>query len=552
MVKPSFSFEPVLDSYLEEDEQKEEGGEHVKPIKLRASTSSSCSSIHTAAATGSEADEAALRSIDQSFIAKVASVISLIFLLHKEIKLQNALTSLPTVYLQDTEKNRQMQSLMSAVFLRYYKPSLFIGTRSSLNSFVAYAKPGPICPNRIREEIKMTRDGATIALDWEFPDGIAAAGATTTNNIRDYIKGTSTYGPITESIVLILHGVNTDTSYGYMRSIMNSCTNNGWIAVGMNARGYGQIPVTTPRFANAAYTNDLRNVVQILCSRQAPNAKLFLIGFSMGANTLVKYLGESGMERETHGHGVPSNVAGAISFCNPMVIDHSKLPFPWSHVLTLGAKRQRWKQRASTKQMTCTNYQNAITRAQSIFHCHHLEDMTAHTAPYMIRNSPQYPYRNSIGYECKEDYWKDASCKHYISNVSIPLLMCYANDDDIAEKDSKSIIKACLMNPNIIVVCTPCGGHIGWHCTRHPLNLFGSFHFKSQNETDKSWADRVAVKFISTLIHSSSGVWKKELHSLSFLNGLGSSNLIRSETSRSAQQVTRNVPIGEGVMRSKL
>jgi predicted alpha/beta-fold hydrolase len=540
----SSSFQPVLDSTLVEDH--EGGGENnSKEEKLLDGSTRTRSNRSTISGTKLSGE---LRGTGQSNLAKISSIISFLFVLQMEMKRQRALTSLPIVYLQDTEKNRQIQSLMSAVFLRHYKPSLFIGTRSILNSFVAYAKPGPICPNRIREELKMTRDGATIALDWEFPDGIVAA-----TTARDYIlnKGTrttndtTTHKPITESIVLILHGVNTDTSYGYMRSMMNSCTNNGWIAVGMNARGYGQMPMTTPRFANAAYTNDLRNVVQVLCSRQSPDAKLFLVGFSMGANTVVKYLGESGPA-----HGLPNNVAGAISFCNPMEIDHSKLKFPWSHVLTLGGKRHMWTQRPSTKQMTCKNYQHAINRASSSFHCNHLDEMTASTAPYMIRNSPMYPYQSSIGYQSKEEYWRDASSKNYISNVSIPLLMCYANDDNIV-RERKSMIEACLMNPNIIVVCTPCGGHIGWHCAQNPLNPFGSYHFTSKQETDKSWADRVAVKFISTLMHFPG---KKEWQSLSFLDDddLGGST-IRRETSQSARQVmSSHLLQGQGVIQAKL
>ena len=160
---------------------------------------------------------------------------------------RRALTALPLVYHQNTEYNYRLQSLMSAVLLREYRPSLFIGTRSMLNSTVAYMKPGPVCPNRIREEVRMTRDGAIIALDWEFPRGCS-------NASKDYIEN----GPISQSIVLILHGVNPDTSFGYMRSMMNSCTKNGWIAVGLNARGCGGIDLATPRFANLAYTNDLR------------------------------------------------------------------------------------------------------------------------------------------------------------------------------------------------------------------------------------------------------------------------------------------------------
>ena len=102
----------------------------------------------------------------------------------------------------------------------------------------------------------MSRDGAVIALDWEVPRVEVAAVNTNVNANarRAYIEN----GPISESIVLILHGVNTDSSFGYIRSVMNTCTQNGFIAVGMNARGCGGVSLATPRLANSAYTNDLR------------------------------------------------------------------------------------------------------------------------------------------------------------------------------------------------------------------------------------------------------------------------------------------------------
>jgi|AntRauTorckE5430_2_1112549.scaffolds.fasta_scaffold04050_3 hypothetical protein len=409
-------------------------------------------------------------------------------IMHNESKRRKNLTALPLVYHQDTERNHRLNSLMSAVFLRKYRPSLFLGTRSMMNSSMAYMKPGPVAHNRMREHMHMSRDGATIALDWEGPREKSHM-----NN--DYLLGKT--GPITENIVLILHGVNTDSSFGYIRSIMNSCTNNKWIAVGMNARSSGNINMTTPRLMNSAYTNDIRNVVEVLSSRQSPNAKLFLVGFSMGANTLVKYLGESALAGNDC---LPPNVTGAISFANPMKINPRNLKAPWNQILTMGAKQQMRQHEKTTSQMTCHHYQNAIQKASSLLHSSSLADISSHIAPYMIRNSNQYPFHNSIGYESSEEYWNEASSLNYISHVSIPLLVCFANDDGIAET-TIAAMNTCLSNPNVIIARTPCGGHMGWHCSNR-LNPFGSWNFKSSKDVDKSWADRVAVLFISAVLRT--------------------------------------------------
>ncbi len=168
--------------------------------------------------------------------------------LASESKRRNSLTKLPQVFHQpDTKQNYEICSLMSKILLREYRPSAILGTRGALNSALAYIKPGPIDVHRKRENVRMTRDGAMIALDWEFPSSYSH-----TND--EFMQSDSIHKPI----VLVLHGTNTDTSFGYVRSMMNSCTGRGWLAVGMNSRGCGGSELTTHRFSNAAYTNDLR------------------------------------------------------------------------------------------------------------------------------------------------------------------------------------------------------------------------------------------------------------------------------------------------------
>ncbi len=168
-----------------------------------------------------------------------------------EKRRQRKLTRFPKVYHQNTTENSELVSLLSAVLLRRLRPSLFIGTRPILNT-LAGALPKYYKSNRFREVIKISCDGATIALDWEVPRS-SFDGDTATSLILN--------GPIQRPVVLILHGVFNDTSNGYIRAIMHSCTERGYIAVGMNSRGCGGNKLSTPRMHNAAYTNDLRLVI---------------------------------------------------------------------------------------------------------------------------------------------------------------------------------------------------------------------------------------------------------------------------------------------------
>lgn len=221
-----------------------------------------------------------------------------------------------------------------------------------------------------------------------------------------------------------------------------------------------------------------RNVIEVLCSRLTSNAKLFIIGFSLGANTVVKYLGESGL---TGDHQFPTNIAGAVSLCNPLLIDHSRLRAPWSQILTFGAKKHMLQQRHVVKQMKCDNFKQAMHHAT--FYSKSLAELSGYTLPYMIRNSTRYPFENSLGYVSNEEYWDEASSKNYIANVSVPLMVCFAGDDSITSKVS-SFMSTCLSNPNVIMVQTPCGGHIGWH----DKSIHGNF------------VDRTVAQFINAVL----------------------------------------------------
>eukprot|EP00957_Ditylum_brightwellii_P151835 11561690-Ditylum_brightwellii.AAC.1 len=167
----------------------------------------------------------------------------------------------------------------------------------------------------------MAGDGAQIAIDWEIPSNLISPHPSSlhTRITKQERIQSVLYGPITSPVVLILHGINNDASFGYIRSLMRACTDRGWIAAGMNFRGMGGMKLHTPRGYNGAYTGDLRCIVHKITSRMKNNTSnnshhnesslpptpLFLVGNSLGANIMAKYLGEEGMSNT-----LPINVAG--------------------------------------------------------------------------------------------------------------------------------------------------------------------------------------------------------------------------------------------------
>jgi predicted alpha/beta-fold hydrolase len=122
---------------------------------------------------------------------------------------------------------------------REIHPSLFFGTSSILNSFLGYIKLGPgksksksSAPTNFREVMTMPQDGGKIVIEWELPQ----PSLLDNNSIT---KSQILAGPIPTktTIVVLLHGLNNNASFGYIRSAIRSCTNRGFVAAGVHMRG---------------------------------------------------------------------------------------------------------------------------------------------------------------------------------------------------------------------------------------------------------------------------------------------------------------------------
>jgi len=173
-----------------------------------------------------------------------------------EVHTQEKLTSPPIVFYQETPWNRALCGKMGLILLKEIRPSIVVGTRSISNSMAAYMHLGPRAKDEhvaFRETFVMPADGATIAVDWELPANIRREDVSCPNQQRPVFSS-----PLQNPIVLILHGINNDASFGYIRNVARKCSHSGYIAAAMNLRGCGGVPVTTPRGYTAAYTGDIR------------------------------------------------------------------------------------------------------------------------------------------------------------------------------------------------------------------------------------------------------------------------------------------------------
>lgn len=169
-------------------------------------------------------------------------------------------------------------------------------------------------------------------------------------------------------------------------------------------------------------------------------AKIYAVGWSLGANILVRYLGQES-------HHCP--LSGAVSLCNPfdLVIADEDFHKGFNNI-----------------------YDKALARSlRKIFNKHALlfEDLHGeYNIPLAanaktVRDFDQGLTRVSFGFKSVDDYYFNSSSSHSIPNVQIPLLCIQAANDPIAP--SRGIPrKEIKENPHCSLIVTPQGGHLGW------------------------------------------------------------------------------------------
>ena len=108
-------------------------------------------------------------------------------------------------------------------------------------------------------------------------------------------------GPIGSPRVLLLHGLEGSAHSLHTQGLALLVARLGWRSTVLNFRSCARdptdirrrLPNRRPRLYHSGETGDLDLVVRVLTGRE-PEVPLFAIGFSLGGNVLLKWLGEQG------------------------------------------------------------------------------------------------------------------------------------------------------------------------------------------------------------------------------------------------------------------
>ncbi|KAJ8749323.1 hypothetical protein K2173_018806 [Erythroxylum novogranatense] len=279
-----------------------------------------------------------------------------------------------------------------------------------------------------RRELFHASDGGTIALDWLLYSDVKED----TSSMNETILSDDN-----APVVIVIPGLTSDSADAYVRHIAFKMARHGWNVVVSNHRGLGGISITSDCFYNAGWTEDIRKVIgHIHCCY--PEAPLYAVGTSIGANILVKYLGEDG-------DGIP--LIGAAAVCSPWdllvcdrFINRRLTQKFYDRVLAVGLKGY------------AQLHQSVLSR---------LTDMDNIKKSCSVRDFDHHATRVLGKFETVDTYYRHSSSANFVGNVSVPLLCISSLDDPVCTREAIPWDE-CRANENIILATTHHGGHLAY------------------------------------------------------------------------------------------
>lgn len=124
----------------------------------------------------------------------------------------------------------------------------------------------------------------------------------------DFLELDLYQGHSADKVVIISHGLEGSSTRPYVKGMARAFNLAGWDVIAWNYRGCGSRLNRQKIFYHSGATYDLEHIVDFAGHRYK-NA--FLVGFSLGGNLTLKYLGEQGAN-------VPEFIMGACVYSVPM------------------------------------------------------------------------------------------------------------------------------------------------------------------------------------------------------------------------------------------
>ena len=296
-----------------------------------------------------------------------------------------------------------------------------------------------LTPVRYQREAIQTPDGELLNLDW------------------------AKTASVSRQLAVLAHGLEGSSRSQYIQGLVHALNRRGWHAVAWNGRGCGGELNRVLRFTHSGSTQDLATVLSHIGSVGHQYDRIALIGFSLGGNLTLKYLGERAPD-------VDPRIIGAVAFSVPCDLQSSSIE--------LGRRKlNQIYMRSFLKSLRRKIRQLKVQMPGAI-------DDTGYER---IRSFKQFDDRYTApihGFKDAEDYWHQSSSRPYLPHIRVPTLLVNARNDPFLAEPCFPYEEA-KASPHFFLEAPASGGHVG---------------FLTFDRLGEYWSERRAAEFLGELL----------------------------------------------------
>ncbi|MFY0651287.1 MAG: alpha/beta fold hydrolase [Cyclobacteriaceae bacterium] len=260
-----------------------------------------------------------------------------------------------------------------------------------------------------------------------------------------------------KKLLVISHGLEGDSQRPYMRGMASTFFNDNWDVLAWNFRTCSGEMNLSKTMYHSGFTADLETVVKHAIGKGYE--EITLVGFSLGGNLTLKYLGEE----QSHKH---PEIKSAVVISVPFHLNSSgKMLAQPENILYVRRFLKSLKKKALEKEKQFPGMINidALNSIHSIFD---FDDMI--TAPLN-------------GFEGAEDYYTRCSGRNFLNSIKIRTLVVNAMNDSFLS--TECLDHSLFENLENVYIETPeHGGHVG---------------FSMFDGTEQYWSEKRAIEFVN-------------------------------------------------------
>jgi hypothetical protein len=253
-----------------------------------------------------------------------------------------------------------------------------------------------------------------------------------------------------KTLVIAMHGLEGSSKSKYIISAVNHLNNSSIDCVAVNFRGCSGEDNNHIYSYNSGKTDDVTTIINhILNNYNYKN--IVLLGYSMGGNITLKYLGETAQ--------IPHQIKGGIAISTPCDLEGSSNTLSnWNNAIYLKRFMLSLKKKTLKK---LEKFPDSKLDKEAIATAKTFSDFdNAVTAPL-------------FGFKNASDYWTQCSSKQFLKEIKLPTLLINALDDTFLSESCHPFNEASINN-NLTFEASKYGGHVGFNTSFFCKDLFWS------------------------------------------------------------------------------